>query len=788
MNIDQNIVEKLTKLLDLKEIDGIDELDSIQDPEVENALIEYLETISFKTKYVDRPDIEGRLLDEKNHILVGAPGAGKTTLLERLIYNQAQRELEKNLVETIPCFLKLSGHEQIVDKLSSEIGLSESLIKEKLEEGLFWIVFDGVDEISDFRNNFSRITDFVKKYRKNEFTISVRREYFENPLYKENFDPLDKLPKLKRFERIDVDPLLPEELNKLLFLRLGDQFSEESKAYIESFLSKLPEITPLLVEMAVEIYRGGGRLIYENEGRWFEEFFKRKLKRECEKVRGLGRDADVLLDNVLIELGKNAIDAGDSFFEKDFVHNVINNKTSDKQSEYYDLLFRAEMLVPTIIEITTGKHVRTEEQTRFYHKTYRDYYVAKSFVGRLTHHELIEKIVAKKDEHESLVILCGIEPQASINDAIILHAFDADKIELSLECLCRTDNHSFKLVSEIASRLIKKSENEPDFKEYHLLKYVKIYGEWICSKELFDYLEDVTHSNIILKIDWEIIKSERLHLGEVPENIKKTFKYMARNEKRASWFYDPKDYFNSLFIPKSKLYNIFSNSQRTQNEYGVKLYYRIKGIENNEQFLDLALDKTFDMIDRVFILSEIDHMDYADTMVERLKENNEFIIPDFELWMWIVVDVVVYLYGNDRTEPDVLLNHYWNESSPNVQLLILFYIPKTNDICFFRRVLDEYRCDNQVDVERIENLSSFHCAGSGNMAFDGGGPIAGDYMLTDFEEDTYSTLMKCVPMQCIVDLRITDCKDELVKYTFSENKKLRTVAEWALRELEKPKT
>ena len=51
-----------------------------------------------------------------------------------------------------------------------EVGISESYCREKLEAGEFQIVFDGVDEIINLRENIHRIFDFIKSYNKSNFT------------------------------------------------------------------------------------------------------------------------------------------------------------------------------------------------------------------------------------------------------------------------------------------------------------------------------------------------------------------------------------------------------------------------------------------------------------------------------------------------------------------------------------------------------------------------------------------------------------------------------------------
>ncbi len=744
-----------------------------------------------KTDYVRRPEIERKILGEKNTILVGASGAGKSTMLEMLRAKQAKQELAKKRLEQIPCLLKLVSNEDILQKVASEVGIADEIIEKYLNAGKLWIVFEAVDEMHNFSINFSHITDFIKRYDKNKYTISVRREYFENHDYKLEFENLTKRKERSGFEKVVVDPLLPEELNKLLSLRLGDQFSEESKAAIELFLSKLPEITPLLVEMAVEIYRSGGKLTYENEGKWFEQFFELKLKQECHnKKRNLGRISDILLDNVLIQLGENAIEESKQFFGKDFVYYLVKEEIGENISEHYDLLFYAEILKLVPVIVTTGKHRKDKEKVQFYHKTYRDFYIAKSLIGRLKDLELLKKIISNEDENETLVMLCGIEPQASVNDAIILQAFDADKIELSLECLCRTENHSFNLISDIANRLIKKSEDNSCFKKHHLLKYVELYGERICIKELTNYLEDVTRSDVIHKIDWEIYKSEKLGIGEISDKYKNTFRYVYMiNKDKPKFQWDTEMMWKIAQCPQA------------QNEKGFELYYRLTKVTTVDELLSIVLDESIEIAVRAKMFIDLrhacrlGHINQQEIIYRLIAAKQHFNCINEE-YIWEILPLYFFdINYQEVTSPEMSSKEaeaisclFWNLNFHNIHLRILYNsvsFPKEIRFELCKKVLENYKCELIADLKRLEDLLYEEFYEEVDLVCNYS--IVADYPLFDFDSDTYETLMKCLAMQEIVNLKISECNDLLLKYTFSENEKLRTVAEWALKQLEESK-
>jgi GTPase SAR1 family protein len=775
MDLDQGFAEKLAHLLDLKEVDELYFSRKVY-IELEEKLGEYLSNLieTFcNSNYLHRPELEKELLYEKNIVVTGSPGAGKTSLLKAIVRHRANQLIQKKTQEKLPCFLNLHGDETILEEIQSNFrgALKIDEIEECLLEGKFWIIFDGVDEMPKFKLNFPKVKSFIKRFPKNTYSISVRRGVYDDPHYVEYFK------EFKKFENIKVEEFNINEASKLFRFEMGEQDSADNQERFIEFQPHLPDRTPLTIKMTAEILRETNEYAFENIGRFYQRYFSLRLRREVTKTKTVSRGAEELLDDILTVLGGKAIEENSKYFPIIEVLSEIKQEFPDNHLDCYDLLLRSEILSVEGIEITQGNEVWEDNEVKFSHHSFRDYYVAKYLLGVFEDKEKLEMFFNDKDEHNSLVLLCGLEPVREIVNDIISGALKHGLIDLAVDCWSNTRNVFPAIVTKIVNAIINKAEENKYQWIRKCLDFIERYGARIGGeKKLFDFLEKETKDDIILKIEWEILKSEKLGLGEVPLEYRNTLRYVTRNDKTI------RDFMPELVY-----------SPEAQSVEGARLYEDILWIAADECFLELALKKTISLPLRVYFLAKASSFDNSsDEIIKGLKANNEFIVSNCEKWMWIVVDVVVQLYGyDDRQEPDELLYHFWDESSPNVQLLILYYIPNqaqnTPVASFFRRVLDEYICDEQVDVDRIEFLSSFHCVSSGNSVFDGFDPIAGDYMLIDFKEETYSTLMKCVAMQQIIDLKITDCKDELVKYTFSENEKLRTVAEWALKQLEESK-
>ena len=129
--------------------------------------------------YVHRLTTEEKLLQPKNHLIVGAPGVGKSAMVETVIVEYLQKEPPSGMVFVLPVLLRLIGHEVILEKIAGETGQRKNSAK-SLEAGDFWIIFDGLDEMTDFRSNLPNITDFIRGSARIA-SPSVSEEMFSMP-------------------------------------------------------------------------------------------------------------------------------------------------------------------------------------------------------------------------------------------------------------------------------------------------------------------------------------------------------------------------------------------------------------------------------------------------------------------------------------------------------------------------------------------------------------------------------------------------------------------------------
>ena len=495
--------------------------------------------------YVHRPDIEKYILEDTHSILIGAPGSGKSSLLKEMLRHQAKQLLTTQTLTYYPVFLNLAGNEDIIERISGEIGITDlETTKSWLSDGKFWIVFDGIDESVCFKGYVERITTFVKQYRSNKYSLSIRRAMFDHADYQHLFTSL------KDFEQRTIDQFSPEDRATYLRYRLQEKYSTERAKSFEEFISHLPDSNPLTIQMALEIYENSDQLIYENQGKFYKEYFRIRLKRESTFSKELRPGADILFHSILQSIGRSSTENGQNLFPIPDILSIIQEETSADPLKYYDLLIRSEILVTVPVIVTTGQHKENDVWVKFYHQTYRDYYSAQSLAGTLTDEESIQTLIEKTSEHNTIVLLCGIETQISIVDALILTAISNNLSDLAVECFCNTSNISARARNGLENYLKEMIDDGNIGSSFHYLNKYKARIALLLLKLTDAQLE----SNLFRRIDWEYEKFKVL--GISPD---KKFSETLRFKRLLD---------ANMNSPFSELANIFE----CQNAKGVMLY------------------------------------------------------------------------------------------------------------------------------------------------------------------------------------------------------------------------
>lgn len=800
MNLGEDFVKRLAALLDLAPITIEEFSKNIVDDEFDKSLPRYFREIAEKYKpskeYIDRQSLEGALLNDQNHILTGAPGAGKSWLLRRMVAAHAETALCNNSFEKIPCFLEMlrDGDGDYIEKIALTLMdvPDPDKIKGKLKSGRFWIVFDGVDEMKDFRANLPRVIDFIKLYPNNRYSLSVRREKYNDSEFRIEFEKLRK-DKNNIFEEIRVEQFTKDEWYKYIERELP-AITPEQKVDFKKFISKLPESNPLTLKMARDIFLDSAyksnKLVYENVGKFYDAYFKLRLEQECKKG-GLGKGANIILGNILTKLGRIFFKKSKGSLTVEDLIDVIRDEGAEEVTRYYGLLLRAEILKPEE-EMVKNVERRRNESVQFAHFSYRDFFVAKYMVGKCEDENYRDTFILNHNEHQSIILLCGIEPNPEIVTSIIttiLNKRNFNEVILAIECFCNTFYPLPGLLHNISHAIVEESKNDKSFLQ--LLSYLERFGYFIFTKEIEDYLENESRHNIILKIDWEIFKHKTGWINEVEENIRLTFRHAYRN---ISGKIIP-SYLSDLLFAISKL-------PAAQNKLGYSLFHKLMESSGWTDIYELGYDKNIDPSIRAYILFDtIDGLGLSPEMsdpkviIEKLKDLNQLFLYDDELYSWVIVSLFLRDYSDENSLFNVaiqrrFISDFNKYKSPNVQLRIAHALLNLGDMSiilpFIHTILDNKYSTNFLDLDRLSILTSLdHKWFEYFIECNEDSGFILEYALVDFSNETYDTIYKCLALEIMGSLKDVGSKNYLQKFSFSDNEKLKSVAEWSLSQLSK---
>lgn len=117
-------------------------------------------------------------------LIIGAPGSGKSVLCRNTMYRYSKTDAHSKIPILIELgrqnFTNKSITDLIFEFIRSELRISESLVKNRLNKGVFCIQLDAFDEVrlSDRESVRKGINNFVAKYKENSFIITCRQSVF----------------------------------------------------------------------------------------------------------------------------------------------------------------------------------------------------------------------------------------------------------------------------------------------------------------------------------------------------------------------------------------------------------------------------------------------------------------------------------------------------------------------------------------------------------------------------------------------------------------------------------
>lgn len=308
--------------------------DKIQDkmllnPMIERNFYDYF-VANNVSKYSDKDDVlyspTPKTITEKyGHFmcLMGEAGFGKSMLLKHMLLCDTMWDGKFGIESSklVPVLVKIVDYKNrnisLLDLLFEEIQKYDSSIKKEdfsvdLEEGLFFFLLDGLDEIdlSIATELINELNDFCTKYKNNYFLLSSRIDELSAGM-------------LKKFITLSLLPFTKYRAEKLI--KKFKTFDEYEDKTCDSFIEKLKknkmtpiEENPLLLTIKF--------MIYANKG----EYLGRETFRFYKKAYETLYDAHDLLDNNLTRKYKTGLSREElhevlsefcfySFFNHDYI-------------------------------------------------------------------------------------------------------------------------------------------------------------------------------------------------------------------------------------------------------------------------------------------------------------------------------------------------------------------------------------------------------------------------------------------------------------------------------------
>ena len=743
---------RLSELLELQRID-FNEFERNMDSTfhfVRDYFDQLEKEVAFEPMFSNRFPTHDNLLT-KNHLVVGAPGSGKSTSLKFGIHSF----LKSGKRYPIPCLFSLLGKENIVDKIASTIRFSDrTKIEQMLKNGDFWILVDGLDEMPYLQEGLNSLKDFIGLWGKNIFTFALRTQLLTQ--YSEFFNALEKKEGFKKHEIISLeDKNIHEWIENYLSLEKEIEFDE-----VFEFLKNIPEKTPLMLMMAVEILQmnvvqdiaGGIKSpAYENPGKFYSNYFSARIRREQARL-GHSPESRILLETILENVAFAAFSQKENMLSLRDAFQIIKEATLSEPSQYLELLKMANILI-----------VDNDDKVSFIHATFNDFFLARYYANNSITQEVIIQI-EEAHRHQVLHFLSGIVD----SDAVELIVFSCKYIDNRIHCICNAGNIFPSTITSTTVEIIKWIETN----NYSILKifpYIIQYGPRLCGKKLFDYLESRSKENRQWAVDWEIVKAWRLNVGEIDESIQASFQ-----------FPDESCYYRILH-PESDYDEPLGTLRREGlviGRKGFNIYFQLikddfEGcwmLANDISIADRIRGKAFDAI-------LWRYEDKVDEIIDILFSNQQKYFCENESIAWVAsgffLNRITEVVNSDCGKS---IHVFWKTPFFPVQIRIAYFIsqrsgPKSEVSEYFKRIIVEYSSNELMSDVRIVDLWNMSVCSSLDMTFESADSLIFDYTIENLDGLPCEMVMKLFAIY-VLEADVPEYALEYLKKTVNFNSEI----------------
>ncbi len=353
------------------------------------------------------------ILKENKALILGSVGIGKTYLLKLIeleILNKYAKE-EKN---TIPIIINAKGwqknyfsiEEAIYNALKYNVSyITIDSIREKVINGEYILLIDGIDEIKKERKSFINEIINLSKGINTKIICTCRNNNY--------FGELDEY--LKKYI---LEELTDEQIKEYIEKNIGEYeyyriYSSDNKQIKELMKN------PLLLSMIIFVYKNNNKEIPKNKAILYKVFLEHLID-----LRPKNKNVEIKLDT---KKRRNII--------QDYACCDFNSVTDMGTiiDKYVGTLTRDE-IEEEILD--TGIIIKNEYEFDFYHYSFKEYFIAE-YIYRQDNkniYEFINKNIKDKNFYEIIIFLVGMCKDEE-KQKIIFNELEKENIELLSKCL-----------------------------------------------------------------------------------------------------------------------------------------------------------------------------------------------------------------------------------------------------------------------------------------------------------------------------------------------------------------
>jgi hypothetical protein len=258
------------------------------------------------------------------------------------------------------------------------------------------------------------------------------------------------------------------------------------------------------------------------------------------------------------------------------------------------------------------------------------------------------------------------------------------------------------------------------------------------------------------------------------------------------------------FLGSAECFSRLACNRSAQHKDGFKYYNALLSIKTIDELLSLTFEATFDSELRSCSILDLVNACREGIMSRqqvclRMFDKARRIINESLPFRWELVPFLIYAMDPENTSwppnasdehSERVIDYFWRDTEGLIQFRILFGsdgLELSQRLKFYGDILSSYSNENPVDLSTFYRLWEEEYYEELDYFFqnkDGDAPIAGDFELRDFANETYSILLKSMALEKLVNIASPSRVTALEPYVRHSNPKLRAIARQSIARIE----